>query len=57
MEFNFKPLNKTKNLLKKSSPKQIQKALFAVKGEWGALKAEKFHFRLKQQRKHDRRGN
>ena len=56
MQFNFKPLNKTKNLLKKSSPKQIQKALFAVQGEWGALKAEKFHFRLKQQRKHDRRG-
>ena len=51
----------TKRMMRESSPKQIKKALRAVRGEQGASlwaghkKAERFHFRLKQQRAHDRR--
>jgi hypothetical protein len=58
---NFQPLKRSRALIKKSKPSQIQKALNAVKGEqgtslWSGLKkAERFHFRLVQQRAFDRR--
>ena len=61
MKLGFNLLPKTKPLVKKSTPLQIKKARRAVKGEqgtslWsGSKKAERFHFRLVQQRKHDRR--
>jgi len=53
--------SKTKTLAKKSSTNQIERALNAVKGEMGSsiwaghYKAERFHFRLVQARKDDRR--
>lgn len=58
-DFNLQP--KTKALLKKSTPTQISKAKRAVKREQGSSiwssfkKSEKFHFRLVQQRKFDRK--
>lgn len=61
MKLPFSVPSKTKTLVEKSSPGQIKRALSAVAGEMGSsiwsgfYKAERFHFRLLQARKDDRR--
>ena len=61
MNLPFSIPSKTKTLVKKSSPSQVERALSAVRGEMGSsiwsgfYKAERFHFRLVQARKDDRR--
>lgn len=55
MKLGFNVLPKTRPLVKKSSPRQIKKARTAIRLVPGSQKAERFHFRLVQQRAFDRK--